>query len=59
MYGGFSFRLESASVEAKLICESWCAVVGGSGKRHEITAEGSCLVAKGVPLRANRRHSRL
>ncbi len=39
MYGGFSYRLESAGVEAKLVSESWCRVVGGSGQRHEITRE--------------------
>ena len=47
MYGGFSYRLESAGVEAKLVSESWCRVVGGSGQRHEITSEGSRLVEEG------------
>jgi hypothetical protein len=47
MYGGFSFRLESAGVDAKLVSESWCRVVGGSGQRHEITSEGSRLVEEG------------
>ena len=47
MYGGFSYRLESAGVEAKLLSESWCRVVGGSGQRHEITSEGSRLVEEG------------
>ena len=47
MYGGFSYRLESPGVEAKLISESWCRVVGGSGQRHEITSEGSRLVEEG------------
>ncbi len=47
MYGGFSFRLESAGVEAKLVSESWCRVVGGSGQRHEIVPEGSRLVEEG------------
>lgn len=47
MYGGFSYRLESTGVEAKLISESWCRVDGGSGQRHEITSEGSRLVEEG------------
>jgi hypothetical protein len=47
MYGGFSYRLESTGVEAILISESWCRVVGGSGQRHEITSEGSRLVEEG------------
>jgi hypothetical protein len=47
MYGGFSYRLESTGVEAKLVSKSWCRVVGGSGQRHEITSEGSRLVEEG------------
>ena len=47
MYGGFSFRLESTGIEAKLVSESWCRVVGGSGQRHEITPNGSQLVEEG------------
>lgn len=47
MYGGFSYRLESAGVEAKLVSASWCRVVEGSGQRHEITSEGSRLVEDG------------
>lgn len=47
MSGGFSYRLESAGTEAKLVSESWCRVVGGSGQRHEITSEGSRLVGEG------------
>lgn len=47
MYGGFSYRLESTGVDAKLVAESWCRVVGGSGQRHEITSEGSRLVDEG------------
>lgn len=47
MYGGFSYRLESAGVRAKLVSESWCRVVGGSGQRHEITSAGSQLVDEG------------
>jgi hypothetical protein len=47
MYGGFSYRLEAAGVEAKLVSESWSRVVGGSGQRHEVTSEGSRLVEEG------------
>lgn len=47
MYGGFSYRLDSLAVEAKLVCESWCRVVGGSGQRHEITSEAGRLVEEG------------
>lgn len=47
MYGGFKYRLSLHGGEAKLLCESWCRVVGGSGQRHEITAAGSRLVEEG------------
>jgi hypothetical protein len=47
MYGGFSYSLESAGVEARLVSESWCRVVGGSGQRHEITSKGTRLVEEG------------
>lgn len=47
MYGGFAYRLDSEGVEAKLISESWCRVVEGSGERHEVTSAGSQLVAEG------------
>jgi len=47
MYGGFSYRLEVVGVEAKLVSESWCRVVDGSGQRHEITSTGSRRVAEG------------
>jgi hypothetical protein len=47
LYGGFSYRLEAAGVEAKLVSESWCRVAGGSGQRHGITSAGSKLVAEG------------
>ena len=47
MYGGFGYRLEKFGVDAKLVVESWCRVSGGSGQRHEITSEGSQLVAEG------------
>ena len=44
MYGGFRYRLAAGGVEARLVSESWCRVVGGSGQRHEITSAGSQLV---------------
>jgi len=47
MYGGFSYRLDSAGVGAKLVSKSWCRVVDGSGQRHEITSAGSQLVDEG------------
>jgi len=47
MYGGFNYRLASTCVDAKLVAESWCRVVGGSGQRHEITSDGSELVEEG------------
>lgn len=47
MYGGFSYWLEGEGEQAKLITESWCRVVGGSGQRHEITAAGSRLLEEG------------
>jgi hypothetical protein len=47
MAGGFSYRLETEGVEAKLVSESWSRVVQGSGERHEITSAGSQLVAEG------------
>lgn len=47
MYGGFNYWLETEGGESRLITESWCRVVSGSGKRHEINAFGSRLVDKG------------
>ena len=47
MYGGFKFWLETTGTEAKLVSESWCRVVEGSGERHEITSEASRLVDEG------------
>lgn len=47
MYGGFAYWLEKEGVEAKLVTESWCRVVEGSGQRHEITSAGSNLAAEG------------
>ena len=47
MAGGFSYWLEADGVLPKVISESWCRVVGGSGQRHEITGRGSKLVDEG------------
>ena len=47
MYGGFKYRLKTGGVQPKLISESWCRVVGGSGQRHEITPSGSQLIEEG------------
>ncbi|GDX83357.1 hypothetical protein LBMAG42_51680 [Deltaproteobacteria bacterium] len=47
MYGGFSFRLDLGADVPKLVSESWCRVVGGSGERHEVTVDGARLVDRG------------
>jgi hypothetical protein len=47
MAGGFSYWLEEVGVEAKLVADSWCRVVDGSGQRREITSTGSQLVDEG------------
>ena len=47
MYGGFRYWLEGDGENTKLVTESWCRVVEGSGQRHEITAQGSQLVKEG------------
>lgn len=47
MYGGFSYWLETEGNEAKLISDSWCRIVEGSGERHEITSTGSKLINQG------------
>lgn len=47
MYGGFSYRLVTDGVDARLVTESWCRVVEGSGQRHEITSAGARLVEEG------------
>lgn len=47
MYGGFYYWLEGEGDTVKLISESWSRIWGGSGQRHEITREGSVLVAEG------------
>lgn len=47
MYGGFSYWFDGEGKNAKLISESWCRVVGGSGQRHQITSEEAKLVDEG------------
>lgn len=47
MYGGFSYRFEGEGKDLKLVTESWCRVAGGSGQRHEVTANGYKLVDSG------------
>lgn len=47
MYGGFSYRLAVQDQQVALIAESWCRVVGGSGQRHKITAQGIELLEEG------------
>jgi hypothetical protein len=47
MYGGFSYWLEGEGEQMKLVTDSWSRVVGGSGQRHVVTAEGSQLVREG------------
>jgi hypothetical protein len=41
------YWLEGEGEQARLVTESWCRVVGGSGQRHEITTKGHKLVASG------------
>jgi hypothetical protein len=43
MYGGFRYALDGAA----LVVESWIRVVGGSGERHRITADGAVLTDHG------------
>jgi hypothetical protein len=47
MYGGFTFRLETAHDQVQLVTESWCRVVGGSGQRHIVTTDGARLTDEG------------
>ena len=46
MYGGFRYWFDQLGADARLITESSCRVVGGSGERHEVTARGSKLLKK-------------
>lgn len=48
MTGGFSYWFEfSKDNEPKLVSESWCRVVQGSGERHEITIDGLKMTESG------------
>lgn len=47
MYGGFGYALRTDGDAAVLVSSSWSRVVGGSGQRHEITANGCMLVEEG------------
>ncbi|MCT7975843.1 ankyrin repeat domain-containing protein [Laspinema olomoucense] len=47
MYGGFCYWLDGKGKDVKLVSESWCRVVGGSGQRHEITSKEGKLVDEG------------
>jgi hypothetical protein len=47
MYGGFAYWFEGRGAARRLVTTSWCRVVGGSGQRHEITADGCRLVEEG------------
>ncbi|NHV28386.1 ankyrin repeat domain-containing protein [Burkholderia sp. D-99] len=47
MYGGFDYALRTDGDAAMLVSASWSRVVGGSGQRHEITANGCTLVEEG------------
>src|SRR5262245_9537467 len=47
MFGGFRYELVGEGPEVKVIAASWSRVVGGSGRRYEITVEGSKLVEEG------------
>jgi hypothetical protein len=47
MYGGFRYELEADGEQSRLIVESWCRVVQGSGQRHVVSAAGSTLVEEG------------
>lgn len=47
MCGGFAYWLDCSGEQPKLISNSWCRVVVGSGQCHEIDVQGSKLVAEG------------
>lgn len=47
MSGGFKYWLEADGAEPKLVSESWCRAVEGSGERHEVTPQGARLVDQG------------
>lgn len=45
MYGGFKYTLDNSEGVLKLMVESWSRIIGGSGKKHIVTTEGSLCVA--------------
>jgi hypothetical protein len=45
-YGGFRYWFEGSGESARLITTSECRISGGSGRRHEITAEGITLIER-------------
>ena len=47
MYGGFRCRWIGEGEDTKLEVVSFCRVVGSSGRRHEVTTDGSVLVETG------------
>jgi hypothetical protein len=47
MYGGFAYWLAEDGATPRLVSESWCRVVEGSGERHEVTPDGARLVDSG------------
>ncbi|MBZ5790800.1 ankyrin repeat domain-containing protein [Burkholderia contaminans] len=47
MYGGFDYALHADRDAALLVSSSWSRVAGGSGQRHDITANGCTLVDEG------------
>ena len=49
MGGGFSYWFEFSEEdnEPKLVSESWCRMVQGSGERHEVTANGLMMTESG------------
>jgi hypothetical protein len=47
MSGGFAYKLADHGAAPRLITTSWSLAISGSGQWHEITSDGSRLVAKG------------
>ena len=47
MYGGFSYWVDGAGSDQRLIVESWSRVDEGSGQRHVVGEEGVALLDEG------------
>jgi hypothetical protein len=47
MHGGFTCWIEDVDGALRLMVESWCRVVDGSGLRHAVTPDGSILLDRG------------